>query len=124
MLVLLLVQMPPAVVQLSWVLEPGHVAGAPPIAAGAAFTVSDAVAKHPALCVYVITAIPVLMPVTTPVPASTVALETLLLDHVPPVAPAASVVVAPGHTCSVPVTGPGIGVTVTITDVLQPAGRL
>ena len=58
-------------------------------------------------------------PVTTPVPATTVALP-LLLVHVPPAGVELSVVVNPIHTLFVPVIAVGLAFTVTGTVMIQP----
>lgn len=49
------------------------------------------------------------MPVTTPVPDPTVAMEVPAELHVPPVVASLSVVVMPGQTEAVPVIGSGTG---------------
>lgn len=53
--------------------------------------------------VYVITAVPAVRPVTTPVPEPTVATAVLLLLHVPPMLALLSVVVLPIQAVAVPV---------------------
>jgi hypothetical protein len=62
---------------------------------------------------YVITADPVVIPLTTPVDASTVATDVLLLLHVPPDSDALTEVVAPTQTLAEPATDAGEGLTVT-----------
>ena len=49
--------------------------------------------------------VPAVIPETTPVVIPTVAIEVLLLLHVPPVVASASVLVEPRHTLIVPVIG-------------------
>ena len=66
--------------------------------------------------VYVIVAEPVATPVTTPV-AETVAIEILLLLHVPPLTASARVVVAPVQTDVVPVILPAVPEP-TVTEVV------
>ena len=56
-------------------------------------------------------AVPALTPVTTPVPAPTVATAVLLLLHEPPPVVLDKIVVAPTHTVSAPVIGAGSGLT-------------
>ena len=48
----------------------------------------------------------------------------LLFDHVPPVVPSESAIVAPIHTTPGPVISDGNGFTVAIADVAQPEGRV
>jgi hypothetical protein len=71
--------------------------------------------------VYVITEVPTVTPVTTPVAASIVALALLLL-HVPPAGNELSEVVRPAQTPVLPVIPPGRELTVTIVEVEQPVG--
>jgi hypothetical protein len=61
-----------------------------------------------------------LTPVTTPVPATTVATLVGLLLHEPPPVKLVSVVVPPSHTCKVPVIGNGTGFTVATAVLKQP----
>ena len=67
-----------------------------------------------------ITVVPVLMPVTIPVPGFTVAMAVLLLLHV--AAPDASVRAneKPGHTGVLPVIADGKAITVTVAVAIQP----
>ena len=65
-------------------------------------------------------AIPELIPVTTPVVATTVAVPVAPLVQLPPVGPLLSVVVLFSHTCSVPVMASGNGFTVTVAIFEQP----
>jgi hypothetical protein len=65
-------------------------------------------------------AIPELIPVTTPVVATTVAVPVAPLVQLPPVGPLLSVVVLFSHTCSVPVIASGNGFTVTVAVFRQP----
>ena len=58
------------------------------------------------------------MPLTTP--PVTVAIEVLLLLHVPPLTLLLSVVVAPTHMLAVPVMAGGAAKTVTAIVVAQP----
>ena len=64
--------------------------------------------------------VPALMPVTTPVPDTTVAIAVLLLLHVPPPVALANVVVEPSHTLAVPVFAAGPDVTFTVCVREQP----
>jgi hypothetical protein len=62
----------------------------------------------------VITAVPALTPVTTPVLSPTVAIAKLPLTQVPPVTPFANVVVAPAHIEVVPVIAVGDKLTIIV----------
>jgi hypothetical protein len=61
-----------------------------------------------------------LIPLTTPVPATTVATAVLLLLHVPPGLVLLSVVVCPTQVVSEPVIAFGGGFTVTVVIRVQP----
>jgi hypothetical protein len=100
---LLLLHVPPAVVHASVIVAAGQTLAAPVMAAGSAFIVTIAVAV-PNDDIYDTTAVPAVMPVTTPVPLLTVTLPDALL-HVPPGAVLLNVVVCPIHTFNVPVMG-------------------
>ena len=67
-----------------------------------------------------ITVVPVLMPVTIPVLAFTIAIAGLLLLQA--AGPDASVKAneKPGHTGVLPVTGDGKAITVTVAVAIQP----
>jgi hypothetical protein len=83
---------------------PVHIKGLPVIEVGKGFTVTTAVAiSTPS--VYVIVAVPGLTPVVIPVAAPINAIDTSLLDHVPPTTGLDNVVTLPSHTLSVPVMG-------------------
>jgi hypothetical protein len=60
------------------------------------------------------TEVPAETPVTTPVPAITVATEGVALLHVPPAVALLKVVVVPEHRVVVPVIRTGFGFTVTV----------
>jgi hypothetical protein len=64
--------------------------------------------------------VPALTPVTTPVVASTVAFDVLLLVHVPPAGEELSAVASPAHTFASPVMVDGIEFTVTSRLTAQP----
>ena len=63
-------------------------------------------------------------PVTTPVPATTVATAGVALLHVPPAVASANVVVKVAHTLVVPVITAGNGLTVTVAVLKQPVGKI
>jgi len=80
----LLVQVPPGVGSTSVVVPPTHIFVVPTIAAGVAITLNDDVALQPVTGnVYAMVVRPGATPVTTPVVLPMVAIELLLLDHVP-----------------------------------------
>ena len=60
------------------------------------------------------------MPVTIPVVAPTVAINTSLLDHIPPGVASDKAEVVPGHSLAVPVmaatTGKGLTTSVCVTN--------
>jgi len=87
----------------------------PEIAVGRAFTVTCLVVKQLVeLNVNVISAVPAATPDTTP-EASTVAIDALLVLHVPPVEVVESAVVAPIQTMATPVIVAGFGLIDTVT---------
>ena len=59
--------------------------------------------------------LPPATPVTTPVPATTVATDVLSEDHVPPDCVELNVVVASAQTVCVPLKVPALGGLVTVT---------
>jgi hypothetical protein len=65
-------------------------------------------------------AVPTFVPVTIPVLMPTLALDELLLVHVPVPAALLRVVVAVLHTLAVPLLAPGIAFTVTDAVDAQP----
>lgn len=81
----LLLHAPPVTGWLIGVVRPRHTVELPVMAAGAAVTVTTSVEIQPALSAYVIVVVPEVMPVSTPVDASIVPTEAVLLLHVPPV---------------------------------------
>lgn len=120
---LLLLHEPPPVASLSVVVCPTHTTAVPDMAAGVVFTVNVAVRKHPVPNVYVMVTVPAATPVTIPDDDPTVAVNTSLLLHVPPLVASVSVLVSPSHTLSVPpiAAGNAFTETVTVADPVQPA---
>ena len=120
--VLLLLQVPPPVASARVVVAPTQrVTGVPGvIAAGLLFTVTVASASQLPI-VYVIVAVPNVIPVTSPLP-STVATPILLLLHVPPLTLLLSVVLVPMHTdADDGEIVAGAVFTVTLLITVQPA---
>jgi hypothetical protein len=116
----LLLHSPPVVAELNDAVLPAHIAIGPAIAAGVAPVVTVIELKQPVAEVYVILVVPALTPVTSPVPASTVAFDVLLLVHVPPAGEELNAVAAPAHTCASPPIADGISFTVTSRLTAQP----
>jgi len=101
---LLLTHVPAPVASVSVTLEHAVTGALPPIAAGAASTLTVAVAALPHVGVYDITVVPADIAVTTPLEfiEPTDGVELL---HVPPTVTSDSVVVVPVHNDVVPVIG-------------------
>jgi len=93
-----------------------------PVIAGVALIVSVAVRTHvvdPAIDTYVAVAFPARMPVTVPELLPIVAIDVLLLVHVPPLGLPVRVLVEPSHTVLLlEITGSALMVAVDVT--LQP----
>jgi hypothetical protein len=116
-----LVHVPPVAASVSDVVKPVQMLSEPPIAGGAAFTVTSAVTLQPvADILYVMRDVPVAIPETTPVEVPIDATVVLLLLHVPPGVPSVSDVLPPTHIARLPVIGAGSGLTVTTTQREQP----
>ena len=64
--------------------------------------------------------LPALTPVTTPVPAPTVAVDEFELLHEPPAVASDNVVVEPAHTLNVPLIAAGVGSTVIVKVLVGP----
>ena len=113
----------PTTASLNWVVAVGQTVKVPTIAAGAALTVTNAVAEQPGAVEYVINDVPrPETPVTVVVvdgPVVAVATVVVPLVHVPPVVASLNIVVVPGHKFNVPDIAPGGDVTVTSTLVVQ-----
>jgi hypothetical protein len=116
-----LLQVPPGVASLKVDTPPAHMLYAPRILDGLGLTVTVAVAPQP-LAVYVMIAVPGILPVISPVVVVNVAAVAFVLEllQVPPEVALVRVVVAPGQTVSTPVGGDGTGTTVTTRVAEQP----
>lgn len=120
--VLLLLHVPPGVASVMAILAPAHTAVGPVIGAGGGFTVTVVVITQPGMArVYVIVAVPVLIPVITPVERSISAILVLLLVHVPPVMASLRVIELSKHTPGPPLIEGGKGLMVTVVVALHPA---
>ena len=117
---LLLLHVPPALASVSVTDEPVQMPLTPLMADGRSLTVTMVVVMQPVGKVYVMIVVPNATPVTTPEPATTVAIVVLSLAHVPPVEASVSDVVAPMQTLAVPVMVAGNGFTVITADVEHP----
>ena len=114
--VLPLLHVPPVSVSPRVSVAPWHSAPAPVIADGKGFTVTVAVLEHPVdVCVKLISEVPPVVetPETSP-PDVMVAMEGLILVHVPGVEASVNVVVAPLHTPNRPPIAAGKAFTVTV----------
>jgi hypothetical protein len=69
---------------------------------------------------YVITVVPVVIPLTMPEVDPTVATEVVLLVHVPPGVASVSVIVDPAQTLVGPPMAAGVALTVTIVVARHP----
>ena len=116
----LLLQVPPVVASAKVVVELTHTLSIPVIAKGNGSTVISWVTKHPVFNVYVINAVPRLIPCTTPVEEPTVATNVLLLLQLPPFVPSLRVFDVPRQTLKLPLINNGKGFTVTTTVTLHP----
>ncbi len=116
----LLVHTPPVGDEDNVVVDPVHTESVPEIAEGAALTVTTLVAKQPPAKVYVIVAVPVATPDTTPEVELTLAVPEALLVHTPPVGDDDNVVVDPTQTAAVPDIAPGVVLTVTTAVTKHP----
>ena len=121
--ILLLLQLPPGTASLNTVLPAKHRLDAPVIAAGKGLTVTLPVTWHVVGSAYVITVLPTLAPVTSPV-ALTAATAGLPDVQAPPGVESLSTVTEPTQTPRLPDMGIGNGLTVTACTTAQPLGRL
>jgi hypothetical protein len=110
-----LLHTPPVTLTDTVAVAPLHIT-ADDVAVGVGFTVMFFVLRQP-YNEYVIVALPAATPVTTPVAEPTVAVDALLLLHVPPASVFVNVVDADEHTVLAPVIVAGIGVTETTVVV-------
>lgn len=115
----LLVQSPEGTgsVKVNVVLLP-HIEDAPTMAPGVRLTVMSFVTKQPAGSLYVIVAVPLLIPYTVPVPL-TLAIVLALLDHAPPGTGSVYGVFCPMQILLAPLIGPGDGLIVMVLDTMQ-----
>jgi hypothetical protein len=105
--------------------EPAHITVVPVIGVGNGFMVTITVRLQPvAGSMYVITAVPAALPVTTPATLATVATVRLLLLHVPVSGELDSRVVEPTHALGVPLIPTGRGLIVTSLCTRQPVGNI
>ena len=118
----LLVQVPPPVLLPNVVDWPAHTSGIPLIVPGTALTVIVVVFWQPVDGVFVIIAVPLVNPVTSPVVGFTDTVGSALAQ-VPPAIVLASVIVAPTHKLVGPLIT-GSGYTVTGVVAAQPVGSV
>ena len=110
----LLLHVPPEGASVSVVDRPIQTWPAPEIEAGRLLTVTVVVAMQPEPRLYVITAVPPAIPVTTPVDELMITIVESLLLQAPPPTLLPSVAVEPTQTDVVPVIAAGVGSTVTV----------
>jgi hypothetical protein len=119
LLVLLLLQVPPAMLALNEIVAGRHSVAIPEIT-GVPLTVIVFVALQPVAMVYATVAVPAAMPENIPDPDTIVAILTLDEVHVPPEVPSVSVAVLPAHTIPAPAIAAGTGLTVNTAVFRQP----
>lgn len=111
------VQTPPVGEPVRLMLEPTHTTPGP-VMTGLGLTLTKDVAKQPVGSIYVITAVPAAIPVTTPDDEPTIAIVVLPLVHNPPAGVAVIINDPPTHMCAPvdkPMTGTGFTVIVVVT---------
>ena len=116
-----LLQVPPPIELCSAVVPPGQTLGVPVIGA-TGLTVIVAVTAHPPGEVYLITEVPAVNPLTTPVDSPIVATVVLPLVHVPPPVASLRVMVLPWQTDVGPEIAGTAGRTVAVVVIVHPAG--
>lgn len=124
MLGLSLVHVPPEGEELKVIVDPAHTEAGPETGSGNTSTVTVCVAKQPPAPVYVISAVPIAMPVMSPVTGSAVAIPVDPEAHVPPEGELLNVVTAPAQTVAMPVIADGVVLTVTSRVTKQPPGSV
>ena len=117
---LLLDHTPPALASDNNVVAVMQTAGVPVIGASDELTVTTTEREQPDGIVYTIVVVPAARAVTSPDEEPTVAIEVLVLDHVPPPEASANKVVKPMQADGVPVIG-DIALTVITPVETQPA---
>jgi hypothetical protein len=115
--VLALAHVPPVVPSVRVIVEPTHTGDDPGIADGVVLTVTTVVVVQPVPREYVIIDVPDIIPVTTPVPPTTVATVVVPLVQVPPVVPSVKVIVVPAQKADEAEIAPGNVFTVTTVVV-------
>ena len=122
-LVLLLLHVPPVVASLKVMVEPEHKNPALEIAS-IGLTVTTVDILQPAVAVKSIVAVPPAIPVIMPEPDPMVAIEVLLLVHVPLPDKSVKVIVDPAQTGALPEIAAGCALTVTTVVVIHPESTL
>ena len=118
--VLLLLQVPPAVASVSVVEKPIQPLVVPFIPPGTGFTVTLLVAVQlPMGSVYVIVAVPVAIPLASPVTGSMLAMPGALLLQAPPAVGSVIKLERPIQRLKLPMIATGDVFTVTITEEVQ-----
>lgn len=122
--ILLLLHVPPLVLELNTVVAATHTVCVPVKAAGKPFTVTTTEREQPLGPVVVMFTVPADMPPTTPLLAPTVPTAVLLLLQVALAVVVLRVVVLLTHTVRAPVMASGSARTVTTRVAIQPDGNV
>jgi hypothetical protein len=109
-----LLHTPPGVVLLIGMLAPTHTCDGPTIGAGSGLTVTTVVVEHPVGNVNVMVVVPGIIPVSSPVVKSIVAIPGSWLIHVPAPIELLSVLVIPTQTTLLPAIVSGSGSTMKV----------
>jgi hypothetical protein len=124
LLVLLLLQVPPAVASVKAIVVPAHSDVAPEIPPKFGFTVTTNEAVQPEPSVYIIVAVPEAKPDTIPVVVPTEAINAGLLLQVPFDTASLNVIVYPTQTDDAPNTAVGAELTATVAVRAQPEDKV
>lgn len=104
---------PPGVRLLNVVVAPWQTFNEPVIELGNGFTAIDILMLQPVGTVYIIVALPIALPVTSP-DAFTLAIPGADELHVPPLTLLVNIVVEPIHTCDAPPIAGGVAFTFAV----------
>ena len=116
----MLLHVPPPVTSDNATVAPAHSNAGPVIGAGIALTVTTPTTVQVVGAVYVMFTVPATLPAVTIPEVLPIVTSAFALDHVPP-EPSMSVVEPPAQTARLPEIPAGNELTVTTTEVKQPA---
>ena len=111
---------PPGTLLVNVVVEPAHTVDTPDVTPGFTLTDTGNVLLQPVPNVYVISAVPAVTPVTTPVAGFTFPMVMFELLQVPPDGELDRLVVRPIQVLGIPAMGDGSASTVITFTVLHP----